>query len=102
MKVEFFRREAEEMQLPLQTRGWLGDTIYHFWMQHLHTVWFFFFFPQHIDRESHVPERSDKQWGAAHGSNFIALNGKGRRKGLCYVWSKSICSLAQLILCSGW
>jgi len=32
MKMELFREEAGKMLLPLQTRGWLGDTIHHFWM----------------------------------------------------------------------
>lgn len=50
-----------------------------------------FFFPWKYAGENRVPEWSDKRWETAHGSSFIALNGRGRRK---FIWSKSICNLA--------
>ena len=48
MKVELFRKEAKKMLLSLQTQGWLGDTIHHFWMQHLHKVLVWFSFPENM------------------------------------------------------
>lgn len=40
MKVKFFRKQAKKMLLPLQTQGWLDDTINRFWVQPSHKVYF--------------------------------------------------------------